>query len=213
MVVKTMSGSETRNSGNAKVHVFWCPTPEERVKFGDVGETFLNNAKRMRGDLTQMSFAQENAFPGLRKELGTWKTQVWNLPEGMILKVFASTKTNWNTLMNRGTLYLRVRDGAAFRRILIPLTGAEGARFTHASLEGSVDILTLDEVKGYGINVAPQFEPMCGQAAVRKTFQFEELQPEKSPKALRTTTTIQTDEGKEKVIVSRKRRRSMDLGR
>lgn len=150
------------------------------------------------------------SVPGLNpKVVGQACTQMFEIAEGEIIKLFVDARNNYGRRPTRASVYLRIRGGAALRSITFKITDHASAAFNQGEVEGNFDILTLDEVEAEGVKVLPQFKHFCSDSAVSKAITSQtELSPEATP-ATKVKKIEVSDEkgGKREVFVAARPKR------
>lgn len=207
-----MSGSETFKGAAAKAHAFWSPTPEDTRNYPSLKqEVFLNMGTKHSPEISRISQQTDLAYNGLRKELGKWITATYDVPSGLILKVFGQFKGGWNNLQSRACIYLQMRETGPHQKVRIPLTQLERSRFQFAEYEGRFDILPLTDVEQLGVVVKPQFRRLCEQDAVNRVFIVEVLNEEMEPRKRKVVERIRNADGKTVTVVRTKRTRALEI--
>jgi hypothetical protein len=151
------------------------------------------------------------AGPGMRRELGEWVTASYEVPEGMILKVFASRSGGWGGMRVMANQFIRARSDAALRRISVVLTGSEKASFARANIEGRFDVISLAEAMTQGVLVPPSFRPSFDEGMQRRAFEYHTLDAEVRSAAVQETRRVINKEGQQVEIQTSTRRRALDL--
>jgi len=209
MLFRAIVGSETRGNGSAKLWAFLVGSNGFPMT---PNEMFLSGAVKKFPQMSRIRSQYTLAFPGLRKEMGAWRDELYELPEGAVVKIFGFTKGGWNSVPKSATVYLGIRAEAAMNRISIPLTQEEGASFQHAIVEGRFDILTPTNAETrYGVSILPDFRNLASQNRVSETFTIDEIENEISAPVEMEERQITTETGEVRRVVTRRRRRRFDF--
>lgn len=208
----TMVGSETAPAGHAKLQIFhYDPATGDEQPLSLV-------AKHKKHGVETIGRPMKNpAAPGHMDELGHWYVGNYSLPEGTILKVFASrsTKATRNTRLQprsggSASLYVRLRGNGPHNRIELPLTGDPRMAYSAATVEGRFDVCDADLRQRLAIQIKPQFERFCDDSLANRIVRVVEIEGAlvEMPSFERVTMQV----GDEVVEVSRqRRRRTLDL--
>lgn len=212
MLIETCTGNENFNHSSAKVYVLHQPSRDfpaaKSVHLFVLG-------KGPDATVTNVSTRFVEAAPGLIDDFGKWALTRFEVPEGMILKVYGQRKMGGVTGPGRhsgAAMLLRLRNDAALRRINMPLTGDERAHFSSIHpLTGKFDILTVAQAHAFGVNV-DSFRSQMQEANVENVFAMETLEAEQAPPVEEQTVTVQNTPGEQAVEVAvRRRHRALDL--
>jgi hypothetical protein len=156
---------------------------------------------------------------GSMVDFGTWWQSVYEVPDGLILKVFgqrtmraSSYGARGGNLTQTGALLIKTRADAALRSIQCQTTGNTRATFSDVRIEGRFDVLSLRDAVQQGVIInmsyAKQFVAHQDIAALfRETLMDAEI----AAPAQAATVTVRNDEGNEVQITTRKRRRAINF--
>lgn len=155
-----------------------------------------------------------DAVPGFRDEFGKWSTTTYDVRPGEVLKVFGQRKlaTQGPGRLLNASVYFQVQDYAPLVRMTMATTGDPRCAFTSVvSIEGRLQVLMPEDLRGLGINVCPAFRPQMDPDVVSTVFCAVELEPGTAP-AIRHEQRHTTDnQGREVVVNRRRRARAIDL--
>jgi hypothetical protein len=209
MLLQTQTGSENFPHASAKVHVFAVPTtqfPGTEIHIGIAAKNSMYHiTPHGQGQMVP-------AAAGRIEQYGSISTRTWNVPEGMVLKVFAQRKSSeWTRQTLMGNLLIAMREGAALRRVLIALTGWEHAAYQRLTIEGRFDILSVTDAVRLGVRIPEAYERYFTEAYTRRVFQFETVAPEASQRPTAEVRAVENSAGQVVEVVVPHRRRNLDL--
>jgi hypothetical protein len=209
-LLKVTCGNINLRNQSGQVRVFHSP------RKGGKGEkeVFLDTAAKAGPTIAVISRIGSPHFfssvPGLNADIvGRATSQVFDIAEGEIIKVFVDSRNNYGKRPTRASIYLRMRAAAASRILKFKITDHASAAFNEGEVEGNFDILTLDEVEAEGVKVLPQFRQYCSEAAVARAITSNvELAPEVAPvpKVKKVAVDDGTGTKKEVFVAARPRR-------
>lgn len=211
-IIKTITGSVNLRKQSAKAHIFH--TPRKGGKGGR--EVFLDKAATNavtgeEGGVVQRSGRANfgESIPGTNPEIGgRIITQSFNVAEGEILKVFVNVRRAYGKLPRSASIFLRVRAKAAYRRMRFNLLEHADTVFTHAEIEGCLDILTTDEAIAAGVHIPTAYRSFSDPSNIATVLEEDVIIREEEEKAVRLEEKTLTDsEGNTRTIRTRKRRR------
>jgi hypothetical protein len=208
MLIQCTTGFENFPNSSAKAHVFVVPTA------------------RMLGKEMHIAVACKGVYPGLRKvgvetkqpaahglrrELGEWTTASYEVPNGMLLKIFGTRSGGWGGMRVMANQIIRPRADAALRRISVILTGHERASLARASIEGRFDLVPLAEALLSGVAVPPSFRPSFDETMQQRAFEYHEIEPELRSIPTTQTRVVTNAAGEDREVSTSVRRRALDL--
>lgn len=102
------------------------------------------------------------------KRTGTlWSKKRHFFENGVLLKLCISQSRPGSPIPSQSNIMLRAREGAALYRIAIDFPTDDHSRMSVGYIEGRFDILTVDEIKAYGVHKnaqgaseLPSYEPI-----------------------------------------------------
>ena len=154
--IKTISGSvNTTTAGNAKANFFHSPRGGEgggssREVFMDKAATGTQHTLVQRVGNAQFS----ESIPGTSPSIGGRRiTQVFVVTEGEVLKAFVNVRGAYGNLPRSASMFLRVRAGAAYRRLRFKLIDIPESDFDFAEIEGTFDLITTEEALTLGVHI------------------------------------------------------------
>lgn len=207
MMLLATTGHENFQTGSAKSYLFVTPTRATPGK-----EMHIGIASRAGGGIRQVGSPQSvPAAPGMRPEMGKWTTCNYNIPEGTLLKLFASRSGGFGSMRIQASLFLLARDHAAFRRVSTILTGHPKATFSRVQVEGRFDIITVDEAIRLGANVPAHFRGTFDESMTRRAFEIVEVDREIAAAPVQHVEVVENSQGEEVEVVRRRRGRALDL--
>lgn len=213
IMLEAMFGEETFDTGHAKVQLFAVPSAIYN-KFDR--EFFIDQAARdsktsVRRISMEGPFSSRSDQYAFRDDVGQWRRAIYELPEGMLIKVYAHKTPPFGGRVIKTTFILRMRANAAYRQLDVALTGHQKARFTTAVLKGRFDILPLAEAKRRGYSPNPAFEQMFNEAEMNRIVSVSEIEPEIEAEARVRDRTLKRSDGKTLTVQTVKTRRTIQL--
>lgn len=208
MLIEIGTGTASHKNGTVSIHVFACGLYGPQMKWT---ESHISQAAQ--SGLFDVRIQQRTqriiAFPTLRPEMGQWYRGVYEVPEGTILKVFIN-KASFGSLRTLASQVIKMREGAAYRTMVIPLIDTDAAAIREMQIQGRFDLLTLEEYRAAGASVPEAFERQHDAAAIRRAMRIIETSPEIVPVAKTKTATITAGGAEVQVQVRRRMRDIID---
>lgn len=205
MIIQATSGQENFEVGTCKVHLFFSPSnhfPGNEAHIGVV-------ARQGTHGIAMAGFPEVlRAAPGYKDDLGKWTRGTYEVPEGVVLKVFASRSGSRRSMAN---LYIQMREGAALRRLIIPTTQWAQGQFQEVTVEGRFDTLTLAEATALGVKTPPQYAHFFARTNVDQAMDIRELAPERQARVARTVEVVTNSAGEAVQVPQNRRRRQVQL--
>jgi len=199
MLISATTGQENFPEATSKFHVFFVPTRERMGKEVPLGMM----AKGANPDVpVTISGAQYiPAMTNYPETLGKWTNARYDVPEGVVLKIFAHRKGRM-VPTDTAAIYIQLRSGAALRRLSCDtLRHAKGARDA-VHYEGRFDVLTLQQMAQLGISLNPQMMGLLDPRKQAAMFRETVLDRETAGRVSVRTRQVKNSEGKT-VAVSR----------
>jgi hypothetical protein len=207
MLIGATTGHENFQSGSAKSYLFVTPTRRFPGK-----EMHIGVAAKAQGAIRQTGSPQTvPAAPGMRPEMGRWTTCNYDVPEGTLLKLFAVRSGGFGSMRVQGSLFLMVREHAAFRRVQTILTGHPKAAYSRVNIEGRFDLLTVDQAVALGAVVPNHFRTSFEEGMVRRAFEIIEIDREVAAPPINHVEVVENSQGEAVEVVRRRRGRALDL--
>lgn len=208
MILTATTGTEAFALGASKFHTFFVPTlafPGKEIHIGVAG-------RDQHCPVGLVGYPQVlPAAPGYRDELGKWTTGNYELPEGMVLKVFGYKKMAANSHPTSASQLIRMREGGPLQRIKMPTVGWVNAQYQTVEVTGRFDLLTVEEAAVLGVRVPPQYLPGFHPTSTERVFRYEEVEAERATKVQTETKNVVNTQGEEVAVRTQQRRRNMDL--
>ena len=204
MLVSVTYGNETFNSSSAKYHLFVCRT-EVFPLINPTQQHLWQAAKaHVHGISRHGGLNISDAAPGCGDLLGKWTNATYEIPEGMVIKLFGRLNTEYcHGPGTFGSLFLKLREKGPLVKITGTLTGDEKAAKDHVLVfEGRADILTDKEI----IDLKIQVNYPTSYADMSRLFTIESVAPEVEEKAEIVEEEIENTKG-EKIIVKHSERK------
>ncbi len=213
MILQCTTGNENFEDHYTKVYLFHTPTDGAR---GTEKECHIWQIARGEGGngVTQVGRTVETkAALDHIPEFGAWRSSTYEVDEGVLLKLFAMRKTR-EMVAGRHTaacMFLRVREGAAVRRVLVSLTGDQRAPFGSVSLIGRFDMVTLQAAIQLGAEVPPPFMSQFHTDVQNVLFKMTTMERETSSAPLVADKIVQDQNGRPRRVRIRVPARALDL--
>jgi len=213
VLLQTTTGYENVPGGSAKSYVFTMPSTGFPIPDK---ETNLGVAAKGRDSRIATISAQASvqAVPGMAGDPGKWITATYDVPENRLLKIFATRNTggsNFGSMRILASMIIRMRPGAALRRVGTILTGHARATYSRVWTEGRFDILTLAQAHALGVTVPRHFEAQFAETMVRRAFEIVVIEPETASVPVLQTRVVTTSQGQAVTVTTARRRRALDL--
>ena len=210
MMINTTTGNENWETASAKVQLFFTPTTEFAGR--EIPVWRLSKGDNPSVHVTQRNNNRLAAAPGLIDTFGYWNTSSYEVPNGVLLKLFMQRKQiaggPGSNLM--GSLFIRMREQASLRRVTMRLTGDPRAAFTSVHTEGRFDIFGLTQAETLGA-VVDKFRNMHNPDVRDLLFECEVL-GEGTPPPINQNHEIENSQGNVVVVREIRPRRALDLG-
>lgn len=144
-------------------------------------------------------------------DMGFWSIVHAEIEEGTILKVFASKKGQTGEPLKQASRFIRVREGAAIRNVLMAMSRI--GTVPNAYLSGRFDLISYDESVALGLPILAHFKQFHEDIAVRRLFTDTIEQPEASAYVApsRRRVRVRNDQNQEVTIFRSFRRRNLQL--
>ena len=135
----------------------------------------------------------------------------YEIEDGEVLKVFVKMNYGYGKIEFVGSFFIRVRDGASYRRIFIDTLQNQSLVFRQAKIEGCFDLLTAEKAEKLGVKVKPEYRHLY-QADFSKKMKMEVLIPEdKITENKKVIMAVDETTGKAQPVLQLKRRRAVEL--
>lgn len=205
MLLQATLGNENFPTGSSKVFLFHTPTTRHAGKGKEVNIYSCDLAQRQGQSVTVP------AAPRYIDKFGKWTTTSFDVPEGIILKIYGQRKAEWLSERIIGQMFIQPREGAAYRRVGAILTGWEHAAFTHANIEGRFDILTMPEAAAQGATIPGHFVKYFTDRWTSRMFEITTVDGEIEARQMIGTDTVINTRGEEVEVRAPRRGRAIDL--
>lgn len=148
------------------------------------------------------------AVPGKKMQItGRFVKQGFDVKEGEVLKLFITVNPGLGKMELSGSIFLMIRKEAAHRRLHIDLTNDSSASFRDATIEGTFDIISVEDAVKLGCKIPKGFRALASPTMRRKLLTKDViLSEEQSPAPL----ILERSTSSSKVVV-KKRRRSIEI--
>lgn len=215
MLLQVTTGNEAFRAGSCKYHAFIVktqrhpmPPPHSEVHINIATTKGLFGTRRVSG--TRIPSASGMV------DMGAWVQGVYDLPDGMVIKLWGHRSLSGRAVGASqqsnaiGALLLRIRSGAALRRVTCNTVPDSLSNNVPVRLEGRFDFVSLAEAGRLGVPLTVDLTKQLASPMTRNLFQMEVLDAETETAAVQTTQVVQTD-GERVVVPVAKRPRAINL--
>lgn len=211
MLIETLTGHENFPGMSAKAHLF--AVPSRAFPGNGLGEQHLFACAKsgLFNVRTQRQGGKIAAAEGASDALGFFMQTTFEVPEGIILKVFGMKKTQSMARPSVACQFIRLRADAALHRLEIPLTAYHKATLRSAYVEGRFDLLRIHEAEELGVKVMPMARKLFNPPLVATVMRDNVMSPETRAAATMKTTMVVNSEGREVKVTDSKRKRLIDI--
>ncbi len=215
MLINVTTGKENFNSTSAKCNVFFVPSALFRAE----KEVMLWQMAKGEGGaphrVVQQNRRTHQAAPGYPREFGLLTQCDFDVPEGMVLKVWA-TRKNQELRAGRyvtAAAFMVVRETAPLIELRV-LTNNDPRANTavRVGIIGKLDLLTVDEARGLG--VVPYYVGQHTEDNQGLLFRTSVIQAGTPAPVVPVVDVVQVTNARgERVdVVEHRPRRALDLG-
>lgn len=199
------TGQESYEKGLAKLQAF---VPNQNIcQVGAQALPVGAASKVPNQGLTAVNVGRKiDAIRGMpESQCGAWVQRTLQAREGLVVQVFGSRRARWNSLLSSSNFYLRMRNGAAHRKVTMKTLQISGmSELQQVSVEGRFDVLTLPEAAVQGVTPNPLYRALFSLEKYQYLFQEEILEGESAARERVVTTTVLSENGTtEEASVSR----------
>lgn len=201
-----MTGNENQADAYCKVYAF-------HIGF-DGTETYLSKAASVGNTVKKLGYsAKEPAVRGVSEKIGGgFIMQNFELPESTLLKVAVTRNLSWGSLLENAQMILRMRKGAAHRKLKVKLLQMKESAFQEAVFEGRFDLLTPAQMyTDHKVSINPNFLKFHSETNRNRIFVDEIIEPEKTKTPTLVTQTIYKEDGEAINVTKRKRLRNIKI--
>jgi len=215
-IIRCISGSESFATGTTKFYISLAhteqdPLPDRKMVYlSQAAKAGLNIAESGRVNIHPASTT------GLREQ-GNWFDNNFNVRDGLVLKLYAHSERriggrNSNQLqVTKAVMFIRAREDAAARRITLERIPDRLATSTAVLVEGRFDILSLRQAGALGVPLSNNDLLMSGIDRVRSVLTHEELSPARASIEKTVVERVETGDGNEVTVKSKRRSRAINL--
>lgn len=151
-------------------------------------------------------------IPGTKHELsGRFVEQSFDVAEGEVVKVFLNLNPGYGQMKLNGSIFLRVRKGAAHHRLHIKSIEHVDLTRQHFEIEGPFDIIEVEEALALGVKILPAFRQLAAPIIRQKLIKEDIIIHEEDSPAVRYTEREIGEGDNKKKITVKKRRRSVEI--
>ena len=172
-------------------------------------------AKTGAEEVTQTSYPQMSAsISGTRAEVGGRMTSAeYSIKSGTVLRVYVKINKGYGKLPESACFYIKVRQGAAYRRVEVNTFQSLSAVFSKAVIEGSFDMLSFDEATAEGVKTNDKFKRLYDSINTSRVITKNEVLIAQSSAAEKKEVVMleNPDTGAEVKIVRSRKRRAIDV--
>lgn len=214
-IIRAITGSETFSTGSSKVIVTLHATtrfplpPAIKSKF--IGECAKNGNHVSTGQRSIYLPASNN---GVREQGNFWDG-TFNVPEGLILRVWANRRersAGGRLTEDTGVVFLRSRDEGPLQRL--QLNRIDHPQSTNAAviIEGRFDIISLREVAAAGGQIDARDLAWAKPERVGAVLTKHDVAPARRAAAKVKIETVTGQDGETTNVVTSRTKRATNLG-
>lgn len=209
MLLSVTSGSENfPDVGVSKFYTFYTPCREHSGTEAHIGQ----RAKMRQANLIPSGFPQGHpAAPGFIDHYGRWTMSTYDVANGVMLKIFASMKRHGVSRATTMNQLIRVRAGAALRRINFRTLGWSKGAFAVVHVEGRFDLLTVEEATRLGVVIPESFVGTYRPMQPNGLLTCDVLDAETVSEPVLADRMITNTAGEAVAVPAAYRRRALDL--
>ncbi|AHC30468.1 hypothetical protein CC53_gp051 [Rhizobium phage vB_RleS_L338C] len=212
MLISAITGDQNFPNGSAKLHLFFVPTRQRMGQEVHIGQL----ARGVNPDVpcSATNIRRFNAMNGAPETLGKWTQANYDVPEGVVLKLFGTRRTSiqgQNIGSASAVIYVQARSNAALTSIDFSLIPNDRSPITRAELQGRFDILTGAELAQLGVSMNQQTLMSMSERNVSRVFALRTLERQLQAKQTVRTTTVNNSDGEAVVIQKQVARRAVKL--
>lgn len=156
-------------------------------------------------------YSCSSSIEGIKREVGgSYIENSYSVKEGEFIKCFINVRPGYGKMPRSGSVFLRVRSTAAYRRLVFPITDSPQAIFKNAEVEGTFDVVSMEEAIACGVHVPSAYKcfgtPENVESILKENIVIRE---EMEEKVVIESRTVTDGEGNEAVVRQRRRRRKI----
>ena len=205
LLLKATTGQEIYQNASAKAYAFLMPSNAFRGNGKELNMTLACKAGIGVTLLQTEGFLPP--FPNAVKDAGGWVTNVYQLPEGAVVKIFGTRSGTFGQSKITGNLIAVMREGAAYRRVSVILTGSQRSTISRANIEGRFDIVSPVEAVSLGVMIPGQFASAYEPHYTRRAFEITEIEPERTQRPAVEIRQVVASSGEQVPVAVRQRTR------
>lgn len=212
MLIQTITGSQNFPEGSTKLHVFFVPTRQRMGQEIHIGQ--LARGANPDVPASASNVQRFAAWSGASATLGEWTRANYDIPEGVVLKVYGSKRQSLqgqNMGEARAAVYLQMRSGAALNRIAFSMLQNPKSPIASATIEGRFDILNMQQLAQLGVGLNVTTLALLNERQVERLFSFSVLDRPTEARREVKTTTVKNSEGQSVVIQKATAKRAVKL--
>lgn len=212
MLLQAHTGSQNFPDGSSKLHLFFVPTRRHAGQEQHIG--FLAKGANPDVRVTATNIMRMPAQNGAPTTLGEWTSANYDVPEGVVLKLFGMKRVlhrgqHINTIM--ASMFICMRSGAALNSIDFALVDNPRSPIQRATIQGRFDILDIRQAAQLGISISPQTMNQLAPNTVARLFTVRELERQIVAKQEAQVRTIRNSEGQSVAVSKAVVRRAVKL--
>lgn len=212
MLLRTVTGNESFREGSAKYHVL---VPSQNTLTLSK-EMFITEAAKMSATrIAKLNTNKLNAGPV--QDMGViWDNQ-WDVPDGLIIKVFGQRQAAGGRSIASGglrrsaSMYLQMRRGASLQRILFTRVGAAIANQGEMLIEGEFDRIDWRSAVEQGVNMDPRFMGQFDERRYEGLFSVNVIREAVTTRSVARTERVRNDSGETVEVKTVANERAVDL--
>lgn len=212
MLLQAHTGSQNLPEGMTKLHLFFVPTRRHAGQEAHISALTRGINPEVR--VTATNKVSMPAVSGAPLTLGEWHSANYEVPEGVVFKVFGTKRQNYRgqqLTTHTASMYIQMRPTAALNSIDFSILEHARSPIQRATIQGRFDILEIPQAAQLGISLQPQFLGQLRPDKVARLFTIRELERQIEAQVTQRTVTVRNSDGDAVVLQKTVARRAVKL--
>lgn len=212
MLLSAFTGDQNFPTGSSKLHLFFVPTRNHMGQELHVG--IMAKGANPNVPITSSNVRRFAAMNGAPETLGRWTQANYEIPDGVVLKLFASKRASMQgqrLTQHMAVIYVQARSQGAMNSIGFNLIPHERSPINRAEMQGRFDILSVRELAQMGVSLNPSTLVQMDDAHVNRLFSITTLERQLQSRPAVRTTTMRNSEGETIAIQKTVTKRAVKL--
>jgi len=214
--IKCVTGSESFRNGSSAMIVS-CMGTRDFDFTGATGFTaprglFISEATKQGRYVTSPRRATylPAANNGIRDH-GNWWSGDYEVPEGMVLRVYARRRTTGSRRNEEGIVFIQAREAAPLNRLRLNTFDNEHSASIPVIVEGRFDILTLREAGVLGVHLDQEALLLSKADRVLEVMSRQIVAREREARAKIRSERVTDHTGEQRVVTTSRKKRATRL--